>query len=78
MPHPFDEEFEIDSRPGQSILFGKFRVNGQIIQVSHSQWEEDSYQLSVTQRKEILRKTLVERLKKYEKLALKNSKYYGD
>lgn len=61
---PWREDFEIENRPGQSILLGTFLVRGQIIQVSHSQWEEDSYQLNLKDRKEILRRTIMERLRK--------------
>ena len=58
------EKFELDLRPGHTILMGQFQVRGQVILTSHSQWDEDSYQLSLQQRKEILRKTIEERLKK--------------
>lgn len=59
-----EEKFELDLRPGHTILMGRFQVHGQVILTSHSQWDEDSYQLSLQQRKEILRKTIEERLKK--------------
>ncbi|MBI2083858.1 MAG: hypothetical protein HYT76_09890 [Deltaproteobacteria bacterium] len=62
--HFNSEFFEERVRPGHSILLGKFQIGNEIIQVTHSQWEGDSYLMSLQQRKEILRMTVLERIKK--------------
>ncbi|MBI2068272.1 MAG: hypothetical protein HYW02_07500 [Deltaproteobacteria bacterium] len=58
------ESFEMDQRTDHSILVGRFIIRGQVMLVSHSQWEGDSHPLTVTQRREILRRTIQERLRK--------------
>lgn len=59
-----EEAFHLDLEPGGSVLFGKFQVGDRMILVSHRQWDGDSHPLNLSQRKEILRKTLVERLRR--------------
>ncbi|MBI2980833.1 MAG: hypothetical protein HYY44_00750 [Deltaproteobacteria bacterium] len=64
-PGSFDSElFQEQVRPGHTVLMGKFRIGNEVIQVTHSQWEGDSYLLSLQQRKQILRMTVLERIKK--------------
>ena len=58
------EDFHLDYQSGGTVLSGKFQVGGRFIWVSHRQWEGDSYPLNLQQRKEILRRTIQERLRK--------------
>lgn len=64
------EDFHLDDRLGRSILFGKFQIGDRWIWVSHSQWDGDSYPLDLQQRKEILRRTVQERLRKEARRSL--------
>jgi len=58
------EEFQLLPQSGGSVLIGRFQVGDRMILLSHQQWEGDSDLLSERQREEILRRTLVERLRK--------------
>ncbi len=59
-----EEKYEMEHRPGHSVLMGRFQVGNNMIQISHSQWEGDSYPMSLPQRKQILRMTVLERIRK--------------
>ena len=58
------EDFHLDPLPGGSTLFGRFLIGDRFVLVYHRQWEGDSHPMTLQQRKEILRRTLAERLKK--------------
>lgn len=62
------EQFQLDFYSGGSILLGQFSVGGRFFLVSHRQGDEDTFPLSLKERKQILRKTLEERLKRMSRL----------
>ncbi len=58
------EEFRLDLYQGGSVLKGRFWIGDRFMLVTHRQGDEDTFPLPLKERKEILRRTIQERLKK--------------
>ena len=58
------EEFRLDLYQGGSVLMGRFWIGDRFMLVTHRQGDEDTFPLPLKERKEILRRTIQERIKK--------------